>query len=235
MAALRGGSRPQKPSAPAAPALPPAREVEVEVMGAGPSPDAFSDVEAGQPAAALPPRALLSGTELERSPERRGRPVPVVKPGVASPLGSPGAAAPSSAGAPPKPVPVVKPQKRATIGDMLRASRVTDVYNSPAAPAPVAPTGAGHSYAAVPEPAGRAAAPRPVHTGSPYGGGRAAAPASVDEGSTTPVQYNADGSVVLSSKPIKLVKPAHLLPKTYGGCAAWGCLARGRFSQACSG
>lgn len=43
-------------------------------------------------------RELLSGTELEAAPEKRGRPVPVVKPGQAVPLQlQPGSGAPQAA------------------------------------------------------------------------------------------------------------------------------------------
>lgn len=246
-------------------------------------------------------RQLLSGTELEAAPEKRGRPVPVVKPGQAVPLqlqtgsGAPQAAAvaapqvrrigwhargrglrstkpahdnfsthatcqefcrashASSAHpwatlpppyacvqAPPRPVPVVKPQKRATIGDMLRSAARSgdeDPYAEPYAlvngsgrssgmsvggggsggHTPQLSTPANPHASHQPAAAGAGGA-FPVNTGSSYaaaagGGSRGQAGGSDEAG---PVQYNPDGSVVLASKPIKLVKPAHLLPKTYG-------------------
>ncbi|EFN54135.1 hypothetical protein CHLNCDRAFT_58231 [Chlorella variabilis] len=187
----------------------PAAEVEVALAG-----EAFKDVGVAQVAAqaAAGASVLLAGTELEKGPERRGPHVPVVKPGMASPpavqLNGGGAPAPAPA---PRSVPVVKPQKRATIGDMLRSSLMGDG----AAPQPDAPlhsVDGGYGYAAAPpRQQQQAAAPRPVNTGSSYGSG------AVEEAAGgAAVQYNSDGSVVLASKPIKLVKPAHLLPKTYG-------------------
>lgn len=185
----RPASKPAKPSmvlaqASARPvelAAAPVPAAEVEVALAG---EAFKDVGVAQVAAqaAAGASVLLAGTELEKGPERRGPHVPVVK-----------------------------PQKRATIGDMLRSSLMGDG----AAPQPDAPlhsVDGGYGYAAAPpRQQQQAAAPRPVNTGSSYGSG------AVEEAAGgAAVQYNSDGSVVLASKPIKLVKPAHLLPKTYG-------------------
>ncbi|KAL4429383.1 hypothetical protein ABPG77_005157 [Micractinium sp. CCAP 211/92] len=184
-------------------------------------------------------RELLSGTELEAAPEKRGRPVPVVKPGQAVPLqlqpgsGTPQAAAVAAPQAAPRPVPVVKPQKRATIGDMLRSaarSGAEDPYAEPYAlvngsgrsSGMSVGGGSGGSFAPPPQPprqpgnAGGAAPSSafPVNTGSAYAAAAGGGSSGADE--AAPVQYNPDGSVVLASKPIKLVKPAHLLPKTYG-------------------
>lgn len=141
--------------------------------------------------------------------------------------------------APPRPVPVVKPQKRATIGDMLRSAARSGGEDPSGHAEPYAlvngsgrssgmsvgggsggslapPLQAAHQPGAAGAPPGAAF---PVNTGSAYaaaaGGGSSGQPGAADE--ATPVQYNPDGSVVLASKPIKLVKPAHLLPKTYGG------------------
>jgi hypothetical protein len=124
-------------------------------------------------------------------------------------------------------VAVVKPQNRATIGDMLRRGGGGSAAPSPSAPGAAAlytNGGGGYGLAApAPAPAQQqaaaaavpvAAASGRVNTGSGFASSAAAAAEAAPAAS--PVQYNPDGSVVLSSKPIKLVKPAHLLAKTYG-------------------
>ena len=163
------------------------------------------------------PQRLLAGTELETAPERRGRPVPVIKAGMAAPTPvqpSAGAvvAAPQSA---PKPVAVVKPQKRATIGDMLRASQEggsagDGVYEPPYngggyAAVPTRPVPAQQQPASYPAPAPAGA--YPVQTGSRAAAAAAAAAeqaADPASSAVVPVQYNSDGSVVLAAKPIKV-------------------------------
>lgn len=204
----------------------------MEVMAAVSGPETFRDVEAAaQQATAIASGGLLNGTELEKSPERRGPPVPVVKPGMASPSGYAQTGSGSSAGngggspaaAAPRPVAVVKPQKRATIGDMLRNSRVSDEYPPhPGQSGTSRPQPGGYDFAAVPPPPAQqrpepaAIRQRPVDTGSSYGTRSAAVMSPEASAAPAAVQYNTDGSIVLSSKPIKLHKPAHLLPKTIG-------------------
>ncbi len=76
------------------------------------------------------------------------------------------------------------------------------------APPPQPPRQPGNAGGAAPSSA------FPVNTGSAYAAAAGGGSSGADE--AAPVQYKPDGSVVLASKPIKLVKPAHLLPKTYG-------------------
>lgn len=206
--------RPSRPAAkPSAP-----RAAPEPAPASAAAPESFKDVvEASAVIEPVSPQQLLAGTELEAAPERRGRPVPVIKAGMAAPApvqASAGAvvAAPQSA---PRPVAVVKPQKRATIGDMLRASREGGSASSGAYEPPYN----GGGYAAVPSrpapaqqqpasfPAPAPAGAYPVQTGSraaeaaAAAAGQSADPAS---GAVVPVQYNQDGSVVLAAKPIKV-------------------------------
>ena len=212
--------RPAKPAAkPAAPA-PKAAPAPAPVAAAA-EPEPFKDVvEASAVIEPVSPQRLLSGTELEAAPERRGRPVPVIKAGMAAPTpaqptGSAVVAAPQSA---PRPVAVVKPQKRATIGDMLRASRDGGNGGSGSSGA-YEPAYNGGGYVAVPTrpapaqqqpasyPAPAPAGGYPVQTGSRAAAAAAAAAgqaADPESGAVVPVQYNPDGSVVLAAKPIKV-------------------------------
>lgn len=203
--------RPAKPSS--KPAAPKATPAPAEAAEAEPIKDV---VEASAVIEPVSPQRLLAGTELETAPERRGRPVPVIKAGMAAPTPvqpSAGAvvAAPQSA---PKPVAVVKPQKRATIGDMLRASQEggsagDGVYEPPYngggyAAVPTRPVPAQQQPASYPAPAPAGA--YPVQTGSRAAAAAAAAEQAADPASSAvvPVQYNSDGSVVLAAKPIKV-------------------------------
>lgn len=212
--------RPAKPAAkPAAPA--PKAVPAPAPAAAAAEPEPFKDVvEASAVIEPVSPQRLLSGTELEAAPERRGRPVPVIKAGMAAPTpaqptGSAVVAAPQSA---PRPVAVVKPQKRATIGDMLRASRESGSGGSGSSGA-YEPAYNGGGYVAVPTrpapaqqqpasyPAPAPAGGYPVQTGSRAAAAAAAAAgqaADPESGAVVPVQYNPDGSVVLAAKPIKV-------------------------------
>lgn len=211
--------RPKPAAKPAAPAAPAPAQLPVRAASAPAAavaqPEAFQDVV--EASAVIEPQStkqLLTGTELEAAPERRGRPVPVIKAGMAAP--SAGMAPPAAPPAPavaPRPVAVVKPRQRSTIGDMLRGPR--DGGNgvnggsssggggySYAQPAPMQPAPVQQQPASYPSspPAGG----YPVNTGSRAAAAAAQAAPLEPIAAAVPVQYNADGSVVLASKPIKV-------------------------------
>ena len=163
-------------------------------------------------APALPrePLGVLTGTELEAAPERPFvRPVPVVKPGMAPPTP---AAQQSSPKPIPRNVPVVKPQKRMTIGDMMRGGAAPPADASPSAPA----ADAAVEY----NPDGSVVLKAKVR-----GGGRCASvggrllPLALPLASVLAMLLllaHTPAPAAHHAQPIKLVKPARLLHKTLG-------------------
>lgn len=215
-------------------------QLAAETKPAAPAPasssESFSDVndvvEASAVIEPMSPKQLLKGTELEAAPERRGPPVPVVKVGQAVPLAARQPDGPPAAAAAPKPVAVIKPQKRSTIGDMLRAAR-----GGPSASTNGAPTNGGYAVVNTqpapvqPQPASFPSGPAPsggypVNTGSRAAAAAAAAAGGSEQTSAEvmPVRYNNDGSVVLASKPIPV--------RGRSAGAAWGRVLAARWDAA---
>ncbi|KAL4458611.1 hypothetical protein ABPG75_013476 [Micractinium tetrahymenae] len=164
------------------------------------------------------PLQLQPGSGAPQAAAAAPRPVPVVKPQKRATIGDMLRSATRSGGEDPyaEPYALVNGSGRNS-GMSVGGGSSAGGYGAPLAPPPpqasyqppaIAASSAG------PAPGGAF----PVNTGSSYAaaaaGGGGGQPGGGDEGA--PVQYNPDGSVVLASKPIKLVKPAHLLPKTYG-------------------
>lgn len=231
-------SRP-RPAKPAPKPAAQAQAAQAVMVAPAPAPERFQDVvEASEVIEPVSPKQLLAGTELEKSPERRGRPVAVVKPGMAAPAGAQASTAMvATAQAAPRPVAVVKPQKRSSIGDMLRGAAASmggggGAYEQPRAGTVASYNGSGYAEVLTrpaPEQQGQASFPAagfPVNTGSPAAMAAAAAqPVDPAAGTMVPVQYNPDGSVVLSSKPIKVLEKR---------AALWvlACSSAGRCRQA---